>query len=83
MERTLSSIVSNLVKIIPSTPLPSPLPLVAPEPAPLPPRAEKSRKDRLNLVSWSTASFPTSASPTKMILSGWLTAMSCACVCAT
>lgn len=72
--RTLSSIVSNLVRIIPSTPRPLPGPL-APPAAPAEP--EKSRSERLNFVSWSTASLPTSASPTKMILSGWLTAMSC------
>lgn len=73
--RTLSSIVSNLVRIIPSTPLPSPA--AAPALLLTPAEPEKSRKARLNLVSWSTASFPTRASPTKMILSGWLTAMSC------
>lgn len=55
---------THLVRIIPSIPL-----------GLLPP--EKSRRDRLNFVSWSTASFPTSASPTKTILSGLLTETSC------
>ena len=41
----------------------------------LPP--EKSRSERLNLVSWSTASFPARASPTNRILSGLLTVTSC------
>lgn len=63
---------SNLVKIIPSIPLA--LPLV---PAPLEAEDVKSRSDRSNLDNWSTASLPTSASPTKMTLSGLLTATSC------
>jgi len=57
---TLSSTVSHFVTNIPSIPRP----LLTPE------AEEKSRNARSNLVSWSTASFPTSASPTKMILSG-------------
>ena len=57
--------VSNLVSMIPSIPR---FRWVPPLPAP-----EKSLRARSNLVSWSTASFPTRASPTKMILSGLLT----------
>lgn len=64
--RTLSSTVSHFVTSIPSMPRSFP-----------PEDAEKSRSARSNLVSWSTASLPTSASPTKMILSGVLTATSC------
>lgn len=60
------TMVSNFVKIIPSTPLCS-APAVA---------DEKSRRLRSNFESWSTASFPTSASPTKTILSGVLTVTS-------
>jgi hypothetical protein len=59
---TLSSMMSIFVKIIPSIPLA--FALLTPE---------KSFKDRLNLVSWSTASLPVTASPTKKILSGWFT----------
>lgn len=54
--------VSNFVKIIPSIPLRF---------------WEKSRSDWSNLDSWSTASLPTRASPTKTILSGLLTVTSC------
>lgn len=65
------TIVSNLVKIIPSIPLALPL-----APAPLEAEDVKSRRDLSNLDSWSTASFPTRASPTKMTLSGLFTATS-------
>lgn len=57
--RTLSSTVSHFVTSMPSMPRSWP-----------PEAEEKSLKARSNLVSWSTASFPTNASPTKMILSG-------------
>ena len=60
---TLSSIVSNLVNIIPSICLG----LCSPE---------KSFNAWLNFVSWSTASLPTSASPTNIILSGSFTVTS-------
>jgi hypothetical protein len=62
---TLSSTVSHLVTSIPSMPRPEPE------------AEEKSRSARSNLVNWSTASLPTRASPTKMILSGLFTATSC------
>jgi len=65
--RTLSSTVSHLVTSIPSIP----------RPLPEPDADEKSRRARSNLVSWSTASLPTRASPTKIILSGLLVATSC------
>ena len=57
---TLSSIVSNLVSIMPSISLG----LVM---------LEWSARAWLNLVSWSTASLPTRASPTNNTKSGWLT----------
>ena len=63
MKFTLSSTVSHFVTNIPS--IPRPLPTT-------PETEEKSRNARSNLVNWSTASLPTSASPTKMILSGLL-----------
>ena len=56
--------VSNFVRIIPSIPL-----FLCPAP-------EKSFRERSNLVNWSTASLPTSASPTNTILSGLLTVTS-------
>lgn len=62
------TIVSNFVNMIPSIPLF----LCAP---PIP-ALEKSFKARSNLVNWSTASFPTSASPTNRILSGLFTVTS-------
>ena len=64
--RTLSSTVSHFVTSMPSIPRSCP-----------PDAAEKSRSARSNFVSWSTASFPTNASPTKMILSGLFVATSC------
>jgi len=64
LTHTLSSIVSNLVNIIPSICLGFW-------------RPEKSLRDWLNLVNWSTASLPTKASPTKIILSGSLTVTNC------
>ena len=73
--RTLSSMVSNFVSSIPS------MVLVVPS-------SEWSTRARLNLTSWSTASLPTSASPTKSTRSGLLTRISwmsmcvCVCVCA-
>ena len=70
--RTLSSMVSNFVSSIPS------MVLVVPS-------SEWSTRARLNLTSWSTASLPTSASPTKSTRSGLLTRISwmsmCVCVC--
>jgi len=63
MGHTLSSTVSHFVTSIPSIPLPFPGP---------PATVLKSLRDRSNLVSWSTASFPTRASPTNTILSGLL-----------
>ena len=62
---TLSSTVSHLVTSMPSMPRSCP-----------PEAAEKSRRARSNFVNWSTASFPTNASPTKMILSGVFVATS-------
>lgn len=63
--RTLSSTVSHLVTTMPSIPRSC-----------TPDAAEKSRSARSNFVSWSTASLPTSASPTKRILSGLFVATS-------
>ena len=62
---TLSSIVSNLVRIMPSISRG----LVV---------LEWSAKAWLNLVNWSTASLPTRASPTKSTRSGWFTLISLA-----
>ena len=58
--RTLSSMVSNLVRRIPSMIRASLSPAW-------------STSARLNFTSWSTASFPTSASPTKRTRSGVFT----------
>ena len=60
---TLSSMVSNLVRSIPSMRRGS----LA---------SEWSASARLNLTSWSTASFPTRASPTNRTRSGVLTRIS-------
>ena len=57
---TLSSIVSNFVRTIPSIRWGDV-------------EDEKSANAWLNLTSWSTASFPTKASPTKRTRSGSLT----------
>lgn len=65
------TMVSNFVNMIPSIPLF----LCAP---PIP-ALEKSFKARSNFVNWSTASFPTSASPTNKILSGLFTVTSYYC----
>ena len=62
--QTLSSMVSNLVRMMPS--MSRGLVML-----------EWSASAWLNLVSWSTASFPTSASPTNSTRSGWFTLISC------
>lgn len=61
---TLSSMVSNFVRTIPSM------------------RCGLSEEEWsamawLNLTSWSTASLPTSASPTNSTKSGWFTLINC------
>ena len=60
---TLSSMVSNLVRTIPS--------MVRSVPS-----SEWSTSASLNLASWSTASLPTSASPTNKTRSGAFTLIS-------
>ena len=62
-QRTLSSIVSNLVRTIPS--------MVRSVPS-----SEWSTSASLNLANWSTASLPTSASPTNKTRSGAFTRIS-------